>query len=177
MCLVAQSCPTLSDLMDLSLPGFSIHGDSPGKNSGVGCHALLQGIFPTQGLNPGLLHCRQILYGLSHQGSPLCTGGQPVSNVMTVSGEQWRDSAKGLFCTGYILSLLSHVQVFVTPWTVAKQAPLSMGIPRQEYWNGSPFSTTGDLPDPEIKRVSCNSCISRQILCNQGNYLQRMGDS
>ena len=41
--------------------------DSPGKKTGVGCHALLQGIFPTWGLNPGLLHCRQILYCLSHQ--------------------------------------------------------------------------------------------------------------
>ena len=40
--------------------------DSPGQNTGVGCHALLQGIFPTQGSNPGLLHCRQILYSLSH---------------------------------------------------------------------------------------------------------------
>ena len=38
--------------MDCSLPGSSVHGDSPGKNTGVGCHALLQGIFPTQGLNP-----------------------------------------------------------------------------------------------------------------------------
>ena len=45
--------------------------DFPGKNTGVGCHSLLQGIFPTQGLNSGLLHCRQILYHLSHQGSPL----------------------------------------------------------------------------------------------------------
>ena len=53
-----------------SLPGSSVHGDSPGKNTGVGCHALLQGIFPTQGSNPGLSHCRQILYQLSHQGSP-----------------------------------------------------------------------------------------------------------
>ena len=44
--------------------------DSPGKNTGVGCHFLLQGIFPNQGLNPGLLHCRWILYQLSHQGSP-----------------------------------------------------------------------------------------------------------
>ena len=43
--------------------------DSPGKNTGVGCHCLLQGIFPTQGSNPGLLHCRQTLYPLSHQGS------------------------------------------------------------------------------------------------------------
>ena len=40
----------------------------PGKSTGVGCHFLLQGIFPTQGLNPGLLHCRQTLYPLSHQG-------------------------------------------------------------------------------------------------------------
>ena len=39
-------------------------------NTGVGCHSLLQGIFLSQGLNPGLLHCRQILYSLSHQGSP-----------------------------------------------------------------------------------------------------------
>ena len=44
--------------------------DSPGKNSGVGCHFLLQGIFPTQELNLGLPHCRQTLYHLSHQGSP-----------------------------------------------------------------------------------------------------------
>ena len=41
--------------------------DSPGKNTGVGCHSLLQGIFPTQGSNPGLLHYRQVLYHLSHQ--------------------------------------------------------------------------------------------------------------
>ena len=41
--------------------------DSPGKNTGVGCHTLLQGIFPTQESNPGLSHCRQILYHLSHQ--------------------------------------------------------------------------------------------------------------
>ena len=44
--------------------------DSPGKNTGVGRHFLLHGIFPTQGSNPGLSHCRQILYHLSHQGSP-----------------------------------------------------------------------------------------------------------
>ena len=42
----------------------------PGQNTRVGSFALLQGIFPTQGLNPGLMHCRQILYQLSHQGSP-----------------------------------------------------------------------------------------------------------
>ena len=56
--------------MEYSPLGSSVHGDSSGKNTGVGCHALLQGIFPTQGLNLGLLHCRQILYHLSYQGSP-----------------------------------------------------------------------------------------------------------
>ena len=60
----------VSDPMDCSPPGSSVHGDSPGKNTGEGCHALLQGIFPTQGSNPGPLHCRCILYHLSQQGSP-----------------------------------------------------------------------------------------------------------
>ena len=60
--LVIQSCLTLFDPMDCSFPGSCVHGDSPGKNTGVGCHALLQGIFPTPGSNLGLLNCRQILY-------------------------------------------------------------------------------------------------------------------
>ena len=54
-----QSCPTLCNPWN-----------SPGQNTGVGSCSLLQGIFPTQGLNPGLPHCRQILYQLSHKGSP-----------------------------------------------------------------------------------------------------------
>ena len=69
LCLVAQLCPTLCNPADCSLPGSSVHGDSPGKNTGVGCHDLLQGIFPTQGSNPSLLHSRWILYHLSHQGN------------------------------------------------------------------------------------------------------------
>ena len=62
VCLVAQSCPTLCDPMDCSPSGFSVHEDSPGKNTGVGCCALLQGIFPTQKYNPDLPHWRRILY-------------------------------------------------------------------------------------------------------------------
>ena len=69
--LVLQLYLTLWDPMDYSLPSSSVLGDSPGQNTGVGCHSLLQGIFPTQGPNLGLLHWRQILYHLSHQGSPL----------------------------------------------------------------------------------------------------------
>ena len=67
--LVSQLCQTVCDTMDCSPPGSSVHEDSPGKNTRLGCHALLQAIFPTQGSNPGLPHCRQTLYPLSHQGS------------------------------------------------------------------------------------------------------------
>ena len=70
LCLVAQSCLTFCDPVDCTSPSSSVYGNSPGKNTGVGCHALLQGIFQTQGSNPGLLHCRQILYHFSHQGNP-----------------------------------------------------------------------------------------------------------
>ena len=59
---------------------FQPHGlyspwNSPGRNTGVGSLSLLPGIFPTQGLNPGPLHCRQILYQLSHKGSLISLGG------------------------------------------------------------------------------------------------------
>ena len=70
LCSVVQSYPTLCDPMDCSLPVSSVHGDFTGKNTRRGCHALLQGIFPTQRSNPGLLHCRQILYQLSPLGNP-----------------------------------------------------------------------------------------------------------
>ena len=100
--------------MDCSLPGTSVHEDFPGKNTGVGYHALLQGIFPTQGSNAGLLHCRQILYRLSHQGSPLST---PYA----------------------MLSHFSHVRLCETPETAAHQAAPSLGFSRQEHWSGLPF--------------------------------------
>ena len=66
LCFVTQS--DLCNPRNCSLPGSFVQGDTPGKNTGVGCHALPQGILPTQGLNPGLPHCRWILYHLSHQG-------------------------------------------------------------------------------------------------------------
>ena len=70
VCVVSQSRPTLWNRMDCSPSGSSVHGDFPSKNTGMVCHALFQEIFPTQESNPGLPHCRQILYRLSHQGSP-----------------------------------------------------------------------------------------------------------
>ena len=53
--------------------------------------------------------------------------------------------------------LLSHVQLFATPWTVAHQAPLFMGCSRQEYWNGLPFPSPGHLLDPGIEPMTLAS--------------------
>ena len=51
----------------------------------------------------------------------------------------------------WVLSCFSRVQLFATPWTVAHQAPLSMGFSKQEYWSGLPFPSSGNLPDPGIE--------------------------
>ena len=51
----------------------------------------------------------------------------------------------------YEVNSLSRVRLFVTPWTVAGQAPLSVGFSRQEYWSGLPFPSSGDLPNPWIE--------------------------
>ena len=67
---VIAHAKSLCNPTDCSPPGFSVRGDSLGKNTAVGSLSLLQGICPTKGWNPGLLHCRQILYHLSHQGCP-----------------------------------------------------------------------------------------------------------
>ena len=66
--LVAQSCLTLQPH---GLPGSSVHGDSPGKNTGVGSHSFLQGVFLTQGLNLDLLHWQADSLPLSHLENPL----------------------------------------------------------------------------------------------------------
>ena len=119
----------------------------PGKNTGVGCHFLLQGIFPTQGLNPCLLHWQL-------DSLPLCR--QLVGWQVGV-GEK---------C---VLSHSSCVWVFATPWAIALQAPLSMGFSRQEYWSGLPCPPPGDLPNPGIEpgssALQANSLPSEQ----QGN--------
>ena len=92
LCVHAQSlqlCPTLCNIMEHSPPGSSVHGNSPGKNTEVGCHFLLQDIY---------------LYV-------------------------------------YIVLMLSHVQLFATPWTVTCQVSLSIEFSRQEPWSGLPFPT------------------------------------
>ena len=64
---------------------------------------------------------------------------------------QGRPPGSGHFKFHNVSIVLSHVQLFATPWTAAHQIPLSMGFPRQEYWSELPFPSPGDLPDPGIK--------------------------
>ena len=71
--LCAQACLTLLGPHGLWPTGSSVHEDSPGKNTGVGCPFLLQGIFPTQGLNPSLLHWQTDSLPLAPPGKPLIT--------------------------------------------------------------------------------------------------------
>ena len=93
--LIAQSCPTVCNPIDCNPPGSSVHGDSPGKITGVGCHTFFQKIFPTQSLNPGLPHCRQFIYHLSGKpkntgaGSPRILERTPSSGVFPTQELNW----------------------------------------------------------------------------------------
>ena len=109
--VVSDSC----DPMYCSPPGSSVHRDSPGKNTGVRWHALFQGIFPTQGLNPGLLHCRWTLYHLSHQGSPLSYYGQNTNIRAPFLQSRIPMSWENVILTRSVLSntvVSSHTQLF-----------------------------------------------------------------
>ena len=81
----------------------------------------------------------------------------------------------GVCLTTWKCSSLSHVQLFATPWTVARQAPLPMGFSRQEYWSGKPFPPPGDLVDsgmdPGSPALQADSyCLSRQG--SPSNYIK-----
>ena len=150
--LSCSVCLTLCDCMDYSLSGSSIHGESPGKywskspwplpgdlanirteprpltlqvdsfpfesprkpkNTGVGSLSLLHGIFLTYKSNQGLLLAGRFFTSRDTRETPKI---------------HWSE-----------VKSLSHVRLFVIPWTVAYQAPPSMGFSRQEYWSGVPF--------------------------------------
>ena len=118
-----QSCLTHCDSMDCSLTGSSLLGIL--KNTEVSCHALLQGTFLTQGLNPRLMPP-----ALAGGSLPLAPFGKPSIRV----------------CVNWLVMSNS-----ATPWTIAHQAPLPRRFSRQEYWKRLPFPSPGDLPNPGIK--------------------------
>ena len=138
--------------------------NSPGRNTGI---PFSRGSSWPQGLNLGLLHCRQSLYHLSHQRSPyannaaaaaakslqscptLCDPidgsprGSPVPGILQARTLEWvAISFSNAWKWKVKVKLLSRVWLLATPWPAAHQAPPSMGFSRQEYWSGVP------LPSP-----------------------------
>ena len=133
-CLVTQLCLTLCDPMNCSLLVYFVRGDSPGKNTGVGCPALLQGIFPTQRLNSGLLQCRWVLYHLSHKGSPRILGAAEVGRGGgSLSLLQWifptQESNWGLpHCRRILYQLREdHEEVLLLSYQINKGFPFNAG--------------------------------------------------
>ena len=137
----------------------------------MGCHFLLQGIFPTQGSNLHLLHWQVNSLPLSHREAQWMF---LVSQILTPHlhlprrskiphlidfnlghvtyfGQQCERMWHKPLC---IISQFSHIQLFATLWTMTHQAPLSMGFSRQKYWSGLLFPTPEDLPDTRIKPTS-----------------------
>ena len=127
---VAQSCLTLCDSMD--------YWEFSRSEYWRGSLSLLQGIFPTQGLNPGLLHCRWILYQLSHKGSPrvlewiaypFSSGSSRPRNrtgVSCIAGGFFTNELSGKPWTMSSVQSFSRVWLFETPWIAACQASLSI---------------------------------------------------
>ena len=121
---VVQSLPVLYDPIDCSPPGFAVH-------------RILQA---------------RILEWVAIPFSRGSSWRRDWTRVSHVAGRFFNVWATREAHTRVVeLKSLSRVQLFVTPWTVAHQAPLSRGFSRQEYWSGLPFPSPGDLPNPRIE--------------------------
>ena len=138
---IAQSCPTLSDPMDCSPLGSSIHGIFQARVLEWG--AIAFSLLPMLSRNPGLLNYYVSL--TTHiQSQELLSILQNTFLVhidLSISPSRSKSRVK----------LFSLVRLFVIPWTVAYQAPLSMEFSRQKYWSELPFPSPGDLPDSGIE--------------------------
>ena len=152
--------------------GIYIPWNSPGQNTGVASLSLLQEIFPTQGLIPGLLHCKQILYQLSHKGSPeilewvacpFSRGSSQPRNwtkVSCIAGgffTNWpmREAIALWHCKATIswVQLLSRILLFVTLWTAARQAsacpsptPRACSNSLPSSWQCHPIISSSGIP-------------------------------
>ena len=176
LCLVAQSCPTLSHPMDCSPPGSSDHGDSPGKNTGVGCHALLPKDYPAAAAAAKSLQSCPTLCD-PRDGSP---PGSAVPGILQARTLEWvAISFSNAWKWKVKVKSLSLVRLLATPWTAAHQAPPSMGFSRQEYWSGVPLTSPKDYPTScKINTkfycsASTSSCLSH--LLNWPRYILTPG--
>ena len=133
-CLHAQSCLTLCDPIGCSLPGSSsVHGILQARILGWVAISYFRGSSPPRDRTH--LFCvscidRWILYHWAP--------GDPTKSIKDVITAEWASE--------WVKSL-SRVWLFATPWTLARQVPLSTEFPRQEYWSGLPLPSPGDLPD------------------------------
>ena len=149
--LVTQSCPTLCNPMDDSPPGSLCSWTSSGKNTGVGSHSLLQEIFLNQGLNLGLPHYRQILYRLSHQGTPIVRIGLKLLN-------EWIFNA--FFSLLYVFRA-SNILEIVSP------SPLSSGSCASWFTPNLPCLGFGYeiwFPSGELYILTKISCVVKLLL-------------
>ena len=158
----------LCDPIEYSPPDLLFPWNFPCKSTGVGCHFLLQGIFPIQGSNPHLLHLQADSLLLAPPGKPeivaaaaaakslqscltLCdpidgsSPGSPIPGILQARTLEWvAISFSNVWKWKGKVKSLSRVRFLATPWTAVYQAPPSMGFSRQEDWSGVP------LPSPEI---------------------------
>ena len=152
-----QSCSTLCDPIDGSPPGSSVHGIFQAR-----VHRILQAKileWVAISFSKGQHIVMQI------KAIEMCwAGGMEQSHMLKPHLSQKKINRE--FCNllahclrarcklTTLCQSLSRVQLFATPWTVSRQAPLSMGFSRQDYWNGLPCPLPGDLPNPEIEPAS-----------------------
>ena len=140
---IFRSIKLLGDWESLRPHGLYGPWNSPSKNTGVGSRSLLQGLFPTEGSNPGLPHCRQILNQLSHQGSPriLEWGAYPFSR-----GSAWLRNRTRVYCIA---------GRFFTSWATNQGLLHCRQILYQLSYQGSPTAKTNTKQSPNMK-MSCN---------------------
>ena len=146
-CLVSKSCPFFATSWTSWTTRLPCPWNFPGRNTGVDCHFLLQGIFPTQGSNlqadslPLLLLllscfsrvrlCNPTDGSLPRSPTPGILQARTLEWVAICFSNAWKWKVK--------VTSLSRVRLLATPWTAAYQAPPSMGFSKQEYWSGVPL--------------------------------------
>ena len=139
-------------------------------NTGVGCHFLLQGIFPTQGSNPSLLHCRQMFYHLSYQGSWLVIWGSiNAQNPCFNLGWFWRDLLDPELPVGWVgASIVTTLWVSFSICSIcllSSSKPLFQRIPYNNLLHASLSLSQFPGTTPKAGPVSVFACY-KPLLCN-----------
>ena len=140
--LAAQSCPTLCNPMDRGPPGSSVHGIFPGKNAGVDSHSLLQGIFPTHGLNPRLLHGQADSLPLSCQGS-LPTSWEATKPLSHVPHPHLQTCVPGTLSWGKAAVCGSPIYPCLEGYPRSRMAVGTQGGQRSSWWECAPQRRQG----------------------------------